>query len=188
MGDTSVLIVGAGPIGLALAADLGWRGVPCLVIEQNDGVIDHPRATAVNARTMEFLRRWGIADAVREAGTPPDFPHTVLFVTRLHGFEIARIERPGHGGREPDAHQPRAAAALQPALARSHPARPRRRVRQRAARLPLRASNPMSSDQDHVEATVRDLASDTLRTVRRRIISSIAAAATARSGRRSASA
>jgi 2-polyprenyl-6-methoxyphenol hydroxylase-like FAD-dependent oxidoreductase len=47
---------------------------------------------------MEFCRRWGVADAVKKAGTPPDFPHTVLFLTRLDGFEIARIERPGHGG------------------------------------------------------------------------------------------
>ena len=27
-----VLIVGAGPVGLALAGDLGWRGVPCLLL------------------------------------------------------------------------------------------------------------------------------------------------------------
>ena len=27
-----VLIVGGGPVGLALAADLGWRGVPCLLL------------------------------------------------------------------------------------------------------------------------------------------------------------
>ncbi|HXQ50005.1 MAG TPA: FAD-dependent monooxygenase [Stellaceae bacterium] len=164
MGDTSVLIVGAGPIGLALAADLGWRGVPCLVVEQNDGVIEHPRATAENARTMEFFRRWGIAGAVREAGTPPDFPHTVLFVTRLDGFEIARIERPGHGGREPT---------------RTSPERPQRCnqlwldpiLRDRAAgfatvRLAYRTRfESYVERQDHVEATVRDLASDTLRTV-----------------------
>jgi 2-polyprenyl-6-methoxyphenol hydroxylase-like FAD-dependent oxidoreductase len=50
---------------------------------------------------MEFSRRWGIADRVREAGTPEDYPHTVLYLTALTGFEIARIERPGHGGRAP---------------------------------------------------------------------------------------
>jgi len=34
-----VLIVGGGPVGLALAGDLGWRGVPCLLVEQGDGEI-----------------------------------------------------------------------------------------------------------------------------------------------------
>ena len=34
MSAAPVAIVGAGPVGLALAADLGWRGVPCVVLEQ----------------------------------------------------------------------------------------------------------------------------------------------------------
>ncbi len=104
--ETPVLIVGAGPAGLALAADLGARGVRCLVIEQGEGTTDHPRASALNARSMEFLRRWGVAEAVREAGTPADFPHTALYCTKLTGFEIARIERPHHGGRQPSATSP----------------------------------------------------------------------------------
>jgi 2-polyprenyl-6-methoxyphenol hydroxylase-like FAD-dependent oxidoreductase len=103
---TSVLIVGGGPVGLGLAADLGWRGIECLLVEQGDGTIAHPRANAENARTMEFFRRLGIADKVREAGTPEDYPHTVLYLTSLTGFEIARIERPGHGGRAPSAISP----------------------------------------------------------------------------------
>jgi 2-polyprenyl-6-methoxyphenol hydroxylase-like FAD-dependent oxidoreductase len=101
-----VLIVGGGPVGLGLAADLGQRGIKCLVVEQGDGTIAHPRANAENARTMEFFRRLGIADQVREAGTPEDFPHTVLYLTALTGFEIARFERPGHGGRAPNAISP----------------------------------------------------------------------------------
>jgi 2-polyprenyl-6-methoxyphenol hydroxylase-like FAD-dependent oxidoreductase len=96
--ETGVLIAGAGPVGLALAVDLGRRGIPCIVVERSDGVIRHPRATAQNARTMEFFRRWGIADTVKNAGAPPDFPHTVLYVTNLNGFEIARFDRAAHGG------------------------------------------------------------------------------------------
>ncbi len=96
--QTPVLIGGGGPVGLARAADLGWRGVSCTLVEQNEGTIDHPRANAVNSRSMEFCRRWGIADAVRGAGAPPDFPPTVVYVTSLEGYEIARIERPSHGG------------------------------------------------------------------------------------------
>jgi 2-polyprenyl-6-methoxyphenol hydroxylase-like FAD-dependent oxidoreductase len=103
---TPVLIVGGGPVGLGLAVDLGWRGIDCLLVEQGNGTIAHPRANAENARTMEFFRRWGIADKVREAGTPEDYPHTVLYLTALTGFEIARIERPGHGGRAPSTVSP----------------------------------------------------------------------------------
>ena len=93
-----VLIVGAGPVGLGLAIELGLRGVACLVIEQGDGTIEHPRANAENARTMELCRRWGVAERVRAEGTPADFPHTALYVTSMNGWELARIDRPTHGG------------------------------------------------------------------------------------------
>jgi 2-polyprenyl-6-methoxyphenol hydroxylase-like FAD-dependent oxidoreductase len=101
METVPVLFVGGGPIGLALAAELGWRGIRCLLIEQTDSTIYHPRATAENARTMEFCRRWGIAEAVRAVATPPDYPHTVVYATDMNGYEIARIERPHHGGLDP---------------------------------------------------------------------------------------
>ena len=104
--EIPILIVGAGPVGLALAADLGRRGVPCLVIEQGEGPPDHPRASALNARSMEFMRRFGVAEAVRAASAPEDFPHTALYCTSLNGFEIARIERPHHGGRGPTPESP----------------------------------------------------------------------------------
>lgn len=99
--EVPVLIVGAGPVGLGLAIDLGWRGIDCMVVEQGDGKLVHPRANTVNSRTMEFCRRWGIAEQVRNAGAPPDFPPTILYVTSLQGYEIARIERPTHGGSKP---------------------------------------------------------------------------------------
>ena len=93
-----VLIVGAGPVGAALALELGMRGVPCLVVEQTDGATADPRAITLNVRTAEFCRRWGVGDAVRAAGLPADYSHHVLYVTSLTGHEIARIERPTHGG------------------------------------------------------------------------------------------
>ncbi len=96
-----VLIIGAGPVGLGLATDLGWRGIECLVVEKGDGTLVHPRANTVNSRTMEFCRRWGIAEEVRNAGAPPDFPPTILYLTSLQGWELARIERPTHGGHKP---------------------------------------------------------------------------------------
>src|SRR6266850_240367 len=70
--ETPVLIVGGGPVGLALALELGWRGVECLLVDEleRDGYKTHPRANLVNSRTMEFCRRWGIAGRVKELGAP----------------------------------------------------------------------------------------------------------------------
>ncbi|WP_236589788.1 FAD-dependent monooxygenase [Ramlibacter aurantiacus] len=96
MNETSsprVLIVGAGPVGLALAIELGHRGVPCLVVERNDRVGYAPRAKTTNVRTREHLRRWGIADRLKAASPlGPQYPSNVLFVTRLAGRELARFE------------------------------------------------------------------------------------------------
>ena len=88
-----MLIVGAGPVGLALAIELGHRGVPCLLVERNDRVGYAPRAKTTNVRTREHLRRWGIAGQLRAASPLGlDYPSNVLFVTRLAGRELARFE------------------------------------------------------------------------------------------------
>jgi 2-polyprenyl-6-methoxyphenol hydroxylase-like FAD-dependent oxidoreductase len=89
-----VLIGGGGPVGLALAGELGWRGIACELVEQTDGVIATPKMNEVNVRTMEFCRRWGIADAVRNCPFPDDYPLDVVFVTSLAGHELARMRRP----------------------------------------------------------------------------------------------
>ncbi len=55
--DVPVLIVGGGPVGLAMAVELGWRGIDCVLVEQGDGEVDHPKTNGVNTRTMEYCRR-----------------------------------------------------------------------------------------------------------------------------------
>jgi len=92
---TPVLIVGAGPVGLALAGDLGWRGVSCTVVEQTDGRIEQPKMDLIGVRTMEFCRRWGIADRVRDAPYPGDYPQDCVFLTGLNGYELGRERFPG---------------------------------------------------------------------------------------------
>ena len=72
--DTQVLIVGAGPVGLTLAVDLGKRGIQCTLIEKNDAPLGYPKMERCNPRTMEIFRRLGIAETVRAAGYPSDWP------------------------------------------------------------------------------------------------------------------
>lgn len=90
-----VVIVGAGPVGLALAADLGWRGVSCLVIEQTDGSIAQPKMLTVGSRTMEYCRRWGISKEVRAAAIPADYPRVSLYATSLRGKAVMQFTAPG---------------------------------------------------------------------------------------------
>jgi hypothetical protein len=97
MAQVPVLIVGAGPCGVGLAIELGSRGVECLVVEQSDETIAFPTANLVSTRTMEFLRRWGIADRARYDGFPPDYPNTYLYLTGFNRHELARFEHPGNG-------------------------------------------------------------------------------------------
>jgi 2-polyprenyl-6-methoxyphenol hydroxylase-like FAD-dependent oxidoreductase len=104
--ETAVLIVGGGPVGLALAGELGWRGVPCVLVEQGDGAIRTPKMNEVNIRTMEFCRRWGIADAVRACPFPPDHSMDIAFVTRLGGRELGRMRRPTKREQRPSAASP----------------------------------------------------------------------------------
>ena len=90
---TDVLIVGAGPVGLAAAIELGTRGVRVLLIERNARVGVAPRAKTTNVRTRSHLRRWGIADRLAaEAPFGIDYPNDMVFVTRLAGHELARFQ------------------------------------------------------------------------------------------------
>ena len=81
--DTQVIIVGAGPVGLTLAIDLGRRGVRCILLEQKDAPQFLPKMERCNARTMEIYRRLGIAQKIRDAGFPRDVPMDVFIVTSL---------------------------------------------------------------------------------------------------------
>ena len=66
--DTQVLVVGAGPVGLFMAAELCRHGVSCRVIDKNDGPTDDTRASGIQARTLEILDSVGLADEFVQAG------------------------------------------------------------------------------------------------------------------------
>ena len=101
-----VLIVGGGPVGLALAGDLGWRGIRCLLIEQTDGSIYQPRMDLVGVRTMEFCRRWGLVPTVEASPYPRDYAQDNIYLTSLTGYELGRERFPGIGQAPPPPQSP----------------------------------------------------------------------------------
>ncbi|RLL68557.1 FAD-dependent monooxygenase [Streptomyces sp. Z26] len=68
--DPAVLVVGAGPTGLALAVDLARRGVPALLLERNAALFPGSRGKGLQPRTLEVLDDLGVVDAVLAAGGP----------------------------------------------------------------------------------------------------------------------
>ncbi len=100
--DTQVLIVGAGPVGLTLALDLGRRGIRCALVEQKNEPAFLPKMERVNARTMEIYRRMGLAEKIRAAGLRRDIPMDVFVVLDLVHPPLLRLAYPSVAEAEAD--------------------------------------------------------------------------------------
>jgi len=93
--QTDVLIVGAGPVGLTLGMVLAQRGAAVTILEtRHRGEPPNVKCNHVSARSMEILRRLGVAAAVREAGLPADYPNDIAYRTSMLGKPITRIPIP----------------------------------------------------------------------------------------------
>jgi 2-polyprenyl-6-methoxyphenol hydroxylase-like FAD-dependent oxidoreductase len=91
---TAVLVAGGGPAGLATATELNRYGIGCVVIEPRPEVsYKRPRAKTSSVRTMELLRRWGLADAVRaKAPLKVAWSQRVTFCESLSGKRITDFD------------------------------------------------------------------------------------------------
>ncbi|GIE95585.1 FAD-dependent monooxygenase [Paractinoplanes rishiriensis] len=103
MNSADVIVVGAGPTGLALACELALAGVHCRVLERRESDPNITRAFALHARTLELLDARGMADEVLLHGvrvpsvTPVpgatldldvlDTPYPMIFIAPQSGTE-----------------------------------------------------------------------------------------------------
>src|SRR6188508_1797049 len=70
-----VIIVGGGPVGVALAVDLGLRGISCALVESRVGLPSIPKGQNLTQRTLEHFQFWGVVDEIRAARLmPPGHP------------------------------------------------------------------------------------------------------------------
>jgi len=67
---TQVLIIGAGPTGLMMAAQLLRNGIQPIIIDSKQGITSHSNAIVVQARSLEIYRQLGIVDQVLSNGKP----------------------------------------------------------------------------------------------------------------------
>jgi len=92
--DIPVLIAGGGPVGLCLSMELSTRGISHLLVNQREDTPAHPKGSTINSRTMEHLRRFGAASAIRKTGLPENYPTDSTYVSRISGYELGRIPMP----------------------------------------------------------------------------------------------
>jgi len=91
---TEVLVVGAGPVGLTLAIDLGRRGIRCTLVEKKAAPEFLPKMERCNARTMEMFRRMRIADRIRAAGLNRHVPMDVYIALQMDRPPLLQLPYP----------------------------------------------------------------------------------------------
>src|SRR5437763_12653868 len=72
---TEVLVVGAGPVGLAVAASLAGHGHDVMVVDQQATGANTSRAAVVHARTLEMLERIGVSKRLAGLGIQARLQH-----------------------------------------------------------------------------------------------------------------
>ncbi|MGW3487017.1 FAD-dependent monooxygenase [Streptomyces sp. NPDC001054] len=79
-----VAVVGGGPVGMLLAAELAHHGVAVTVIERNERTLDVPKAGTLHARTAQSLRRRGYLEG-------PEPTTALLDSENADGFHFAGL-------------------------------------------------------------------------------------------------
>ncbi|WP_407550934.1 FAD-dependent oxidoreductase [Streptomyces sp. Pv4-95] len=86
-----VLIVGGGLAGLSAAVFLAHHGVKATLVERHPGTSTHPKARAINPRTMELYRAVGMEERVKAGRSPISGNTDLVHVETLAGNERVRM-------------------------------------------------------------------------------------------------
>ena len=86
-----VVIIGAGPVGLISAIQLGRAGIKTLLLERRSNFSVHPKASGIHARTMEIYRELELAELIRKNSVDWSGIFTIGWMTRLSGIELGTI-------------------------------------------------------------------------------------------------
>ena len=89
-----VVIVGAGPVGLAAAIDLGQRGVPVLIVDDDHTVSVGSRAICYAKRALEILDRLGCGQQVVDKGIRWNVGKVFFKDELVYRFDL--LPEPGH--------------------------------------------------------------------------------------------
>ena len=81
--EHEVIVAGAGPVGLWLAAELKLAGVDVVLLEKAPERVPHSKALAVYPRTLELFAMRGLVEQWLAEGTPVSSSHFALLRTRL---------------------------------------------------------------------------------------------------------
>ena len=105
--ETSVLIVGGGPVGLALGVALDRLGVDHVIVERQAAPSRHPKARGLTARSMENLRVWGLDGPIRAGSLQPDADDEAVALSWVqHYCESVTGRVLGVTSPEPSVHTP----------------------------------------------------------------------------------
>ena len=89
--NTEVIIVGAGPTGLALACQLIRYGVDFVIIDKKEGVTPYSKALGVHARTLEIYEQMDLAKPAVAQGTVAGKVRMLEKGDVIGGVELSRV-------------------------------------------------------------------------------------------------
>ena len=89
--QTTVLVIGGGPVGLTASILLSQQGIPNVVVERRRDTIRAPAAHVLRPRTMEIFDHMGVRNEVEGAAPLKDLDF-IIWCTTLGGSEVGRID------------------------------------------------------------------------------------------------
>ncbi len=89
-----VVVVGAGPVGLAAAIDLGLRGIPVVILDDADRIGEGSRGLCYSKRCLEVLDTIGVGDPVADKGVDWKLGKVSFHDQEVYDFDL--LPEPGH--------------------------------------------------------------------------------------------